>query len=295
MKKAGFIAIVGRPNVGKSTLMNKLLGQKISITSRKPQTTRHQILGVKTTPDTQLVFVDTPGMHKRTPKAMNKYMNKAARDALLDVDVVCFVVGGTHWTEEDQLVLDKLQDVKAPVLLVVNKIDQVKNKKDLLPFIENLSKQCNFVQVLPVSAKNNEGLSDLEAIVTNLLPESEFFFPDEQITDKSDRFMAAELIREKLMRSLGQELPYAVTVEINQFKESEKLIQLDATIWVEKKGHKGIVIGKQGEKLKRVGSEARQDMERFFQKKVFLELWVKVKEGWSDDIRALRSLGYQDK
>ncbi len=292
--KVGMVSIVGRPNVGKSTLLNKLLGQKISITSRKPQTTRHNILGIRTTETSQMIFVDTPGIHKKQVKAMNQFMNRSALQSLHDVDVILFVVEGTRWTDEDENVLQKLQNVQCPVILLVNKIDKIKNKQEFLPHIASLSEKFNFHDILPISAKSGEQIDVLCQILEKLLPEGQPFFPEDQITDRSERFLAAEIIREKLMRSLGQELPYALTVEIEQFKESDKLLDIAAVCWVERKGQKSILIGKQGQKLKEIGRQARLDMEKLFGQKVYLQLWVKVKEGWSDDIRALRSLGYTE-
>ncbi|MDX1811786.1 MAG: GTPase Era [Gammaproteobacteria bacterium] len=292
--KTGFISIVGRPNVGKSTLLNKMLGQKISITSRKPQTTRHTITGIRTTDSSQMIFVDTPGIHKKQPKAMNQYMNRSALQSLHDVDLVLFVVEGTRWTDEDENVLQKLQTVKCPVILLVNKIDVIKEKEQLLPHLKTLSEKYQFHDVIPVSAKHGDQLGNLYKVIEDLLPEGQAFYSEDQITDRSSRFLASEIVREKLMRTLGQELPYALTVEIEQFKDNGGLLEIAAVCWVERKGQKAILIGKQGSKLKEIGKQARIDMEKLFDQKVFLQLWVKVKEGWSDDIRALRSLGYNE-
>ncbi len=292
--RSGFVAIVGRPNVGKSTLLNAILGQKISITSPRPQTTRQRILGIKTVPGAQAIYVDTPGVHKGAKRAINKYMNRAALSALGDVDLVVFVVEGTRWTDEDALVLERIKESGHPTILVVNKVDKVKDKRDLLPHIKALSEKHDFIEVIPMAAIRGE-VAPLEAAVFRNLPEGPFMFPPDQITDKSERFLAAELIREKLMRHLGKEVPYRIAVEIERFHEREDgLLEIDAVIWVERPGQKAIVIGKGGRQLKVIGTEARQDMERLFGHKVFLQLWVRVREGWSDDLRALRSLGYRD-
>ena len=292
--RSGYVALVGRPNVGKSTLLNRILGQKVSITSRRPQTTRHRILGIKTGEQVQTVYVDTPGLHHGGKRAMNRYMNRAASDALQDVDVVVFVVEGGRWTDEDDLVLEKLRQVHCPVILAVNKIDRISDKKQLLPYLQQASARMDFTQIIPLSARQGSQVAELEGAVEALLPESTPIYPEDQVTDRSMRFMAAELVREKLFRKLGQELPYGITVEIEQFKEEDGLFRINALIWVERDSQKAIVIGKQGALLREVGREARIDMEAAFDQKVFLELWVKVKEGWADDERALRSLGYDD-
>lgn len=291
--RCGYVAIIGRPNVGKSTLLNAILGQKISITSRRPQTTRHRILGIKTIGDSQAVYVDTPGLHLGGKRAMNRYMNRAAASVLDEVDVVVFVVEGLRWTDEDEHALRLLAPIKVPVILVVNKVDQISDKKALLPHLQALATKRDFAAVIPLSAKNRDNVAALEQTVLDRLPVSEPFFPEDQITDKSERFLAAELIREKLTRRLGEELPYALTVEIQGFKDEGGLLRISATIWVERPGQKKIVIGKGGTVLKDVGQKARLDMEKLFGHKVFLQLWVKVKEGWADDERALRSLGYE--
>lgn len=291
----GFVAIVGRPNVGKSTLMNHILGQKISITSRRPQTTRHQIMGIKTVDEAQFIYVDTPGMHLQTGdrnKAINRFMNQAASQALRDVDCVVFLVDRTRWTDEDQVVLDKLTHVEAPVILAVNKVDWLEDKSALLPWLESLSARREFAAIVPISAKHGTNVPELEAEVAKRLPEGVHYFPDDQVTDKSQRFLAAELVREKVMRQLGDELPYQMTVEIEEFREEGKVIHISALMLVERQGQKKILIGDKGERIKKIGIEARQEMERAFDSKVMLNLWVKVKRGWSDDDRALKSLGY---
>jgi GTP-binding protein Era len=294
VKKCGFVAIVGRPNVGKSTLMNHILKQKISITSSKPQTTRHRILGIKTENNVQTIYVDTPGLHLKAKKAMNRYMNKAADSILQDVDLILFVVEAGKWTDEDENVVAKLSTVSVPVILVVNKVDKLKRKDQLLPFIEEVSKHMSFRDVVPLSAKSGDNVDAVEQIVETCLPEGTAMFPEEQITDKGQRFLAAEMIREKLMRRLRQDLPYALTVEIENFTDEKNMIRIDAVIWVERDSQKGIVIGKSGEILKEVGTQARRDMERLFEKKVHLNLWAKVKKGWADDERMLKSFGYTD-
>ncbi|MFC6671685.1 GTPase Era [Marinobacterium aestuariivivens] len=294
-QRCGYVAIVGRPNVGKSTLLNRILGQKLSITSRKPQTTRHQILGIKTEDDLQVIYVDTPGLHKDQGKALNRYMNKAASDALRDVDLVIFLVDRTAWTDEDELVLQKISRVRCPVVLAVNKVDQLKDKTELLPHLEVLTAKMDFAEIVPLSAKSGRNVDRLEAIVAAQMPAGMHFYPEDQITDRSSRFVAAELVREKLMRNLGDEIPYGTTVEIEEFVQHEDgLLTISALILVERDGQKRIVIGDKGARLKTIGRDARLEMERMFDSKVMLNLWVKVRKGWADDDRALRSLGYDD-
>ena len=291
----GFIAIVGRPNVGKSTLLNKILGQKISITSRKAQTTRHRIVGIKTEGAYQEIYVDTPGLHIEEKRAINRLMNRAASSAIGNVDLIVFVVDGTHWNADDEMVLNKLRATKTPVVLAINKIDNVKNKDELLPFITEITSKYEFAHVLPISAEKGDNIDALENIVRQSLREGAHHFPEDYVTDRSQRFMASEIIREKLMRFTGEELPYSVTVEIEQFKVNERgTYEINGLILVERDGQKKMVIGHQGQKIKTIGSEARADMERLFDNKVHLELWVKVKSGWADDERAVRSLGYMD-
>ena len=292
--RCGYVAIVGRPNVGKSTLLNHILGQKLAITSRKPQTTRHNMLGIKTEGEIQAVYVDTPGLHKQNDKALNRYMNRSASTALKDVDVVVFVVDRMRWTDEDQLVLEKVQHVKCPILLAVNKSDRLEDKSELLPHLGWLAEQLPQAEIVPISALQGQNLDTLEKLVGERLPESEHFYPEDQITDRSSRFLAAELIREKIMRQLGAELPYQITVEIEEFKQEGRILHIHGLILVERDGQKKIIIGDKGERIKRIGADARKDMETMFDSKVMLNLWVKVKGGWSDDERALRSLGYLD-
>lgn len=292
IQRCGYVAIIGRPNVGKSTLLNHILGMKLSITSRKPQTTRHQILGVKTNDVVQTVYVDTPGIHQRSGTAINKYMNRAATSVLSDVDAILFVVQVNKWTEEDQAIIEKLKSVKCPVVLVINKTDMLADKKQLLPIIEKLSALHDFVDIIPVSALNGSNIETIEQKVSVLLPENEHIYPDDQITDRSMRFLASEIIREKLVRELGQELPYTSAVVIDKYDEDEDIVRIHATIFVESAGQKAIIIGKKGAKLKSIGTKARIDISTMVDSKVYLNLWVKVREGWSNDEIALRGLGY---
>ena len=302
--KSGFVAIVGRPNVGKSTLMNHLLGQKLSITSRKPQTTRHRIHGILTDDEMQIVFVDTPGIHSKEVKAINERMNKAAVSALSDVDLVLFVVDGLQWREDDLLTLEKLSATNLPVVLVINKSDTVKDKSQMLPLIEGFSESFDFADIVPVSALRGHNLDRLKEVIGQFLPVRPPIFDPEQITDRSERFLASEIIREKIMRASGDEVPYELTVQIDTFKDEpahkdpetgkwrKAVTFIDATIFVERAGQKTIIIGDKGSRIKQVGIDARKDMEALFDRKIMLTLWVKVKKGWSDDERALTSLGY---
>ncbi|MBT8440355.1 MAG: GTPase Era [Gammaproteobacteria bacterium] len=293
-ERSGFAAIIGRPNVGKSTLLNRFIGLKLAITSHKPQTTRHSIVGVKTRNDGQIVFVDTPGIHRRGSQAMNRYLNRTAKTALSDVDILLFVVQAGVWNREDKLVLKTVIESKTPVILVINKIDLLEDKEQLLPYIAELKELHAFLDVLLVSAKNGKQVEELENRVLQALPEGEKIYPEDQLTDRSERFFAAELIREQLTRHYHQELPYATTVEIESFSEEKKLYRINALIWVERKGQKAILIGNKGEAMKKVGTLARKAMEKFLGKKVYLQLWVKVRESWSDDEKALSKLGYTD-
>ena len=290
--RCGYIALVGRPNVGKSTLLNHILGQKISITSRRPQTTRHRVLGIKTRDTAQLIYVDTPGIHDYSGRAMNRHMNRTASSVLLDVDVVVFLVDCSKWTADDDLVLTKLDKLDCPVILAVNKIDRLANRDELLPRLQELSGKRSFEQVIPISAARGDNVTALEAAIETLLPRAPAMFPEDQVTDRSVRFLAAELVREKLFRKLGRELPYGLTVEIESFRSESAITHIHALIWVERKSQKTIVIGKQGRVLEAVGMEARKDIEALIDGRVNLKLWVKIKEGWADDERALRSLGY---
>lgn len=292
--RCGYVALVGRPNTGKSTLLNRLLGQKISITSRRPQTTRHSILGIKTEDDSQIVYVDTPGLHTHTPRAMNRYLNRTALDTLMDVDIIVFLIEARRWSADDQWILDKMASLQRPVILAINKVDRIDQKENLLPLLAEVADKYPFTDIVPVSALRGDNVTELEDCIRKQLPEAAAFFPEDQITDRSERFLAAEMVREKLFRKLGDEIPYGLTVEIEKFTQEGRLRKIYALILVEKASQKRIVIGKQGQLLKEVGREARRDMQKLFGSKVFLQLWVKVKEGWADDERALRSLGYSD-
>ena len=292
---AGLIAIVGRPNVGKSTLLNALLGQKISITSKKPQTTRHRILGILTEENRQAILVDTPGLHTEEKRAINRLMNRAASSSIAEVELIMFLVEGTHWTQDDELVLTKVKQRCTPCILVVNKTDNISDKDELLPHLKKLGEMHEFKEIVPISASKGHGVDTIRQLCLTTLPEGTFWFPEDHITDCSSRFMASEIIREKLIRFTGDELPYSITVEIEQFKMDDKgIIHINALILVERETQKRMVIGNRGERLKTIGQEARRDMENLFESKVFLETWVKVKSGWADDERALRSLGYGD-
>ena len=292
--RCGYVAVVGRPNVGKSTLVNHILGQKLAITSRKPQTTRHNMLGIKTEGAVQAVYVDTPGLHKGGQSALNRFMNRSALTALKDIDVAVFVVDRMRWTDEDEMVFERIQHLTCPLIIAVNKADRLEDKSQLLAHLEWLASKLPNAQIVPVSALHGHNLDTLERLVAEYLPVSEHFFPEDQITDRSSRFLAAEMVREKIMRQLGAELPYQITVEIEEFKQEGRILHIHALILVERDGQKKIIIGDKGERIKRIGQEARKDMEILFDSKIMLNLWVKVKSGWSDDERALRSLGYQE-
>ncbi len=293
-KKCGYVAIVGRPNVGKSTLLNYVLGMKLSITSRKPQTTRHQITGIKTEGDVQAIYVDTPGIHQRRNTAINKYMNRAATSVLSDVDVLLFVVQALRWTDEDKAVLEKISQTRATVVLVVNKIDKLEDRNELYPYIEKLNALYDFKEVIPVCALQGKGLDVVESVVEKYLPVGEHIYEQDQVTDRSVRFLSSEIIREKLVRELGQELPYTTTVEIERFEEQDGLTRIHALIFVESTGQKAIIIGNKGSRLKSISTSARKDIETLIGDKVFLKCWVKVREGWSNDERSLRGLGYSN-
>lgn len=292
IKKSGFVAIVGRPNVGKSTLLNRLVGEKVSITSPKPQTTRWQIFGIKTFHHTQMIFIDTPGLHREEKRAMNRYMNRIASAVLLDADVIVFMVDATSWRSEDEMVLKKLQETDKPVILAINKIDLLDDKREILPLIEKLKDKYDFAHIVPISAMEAD-THLLEEDIASLLPEGPQLYPYDQITDKNIRFQVAEIVREKLIYATEKELPYTTTVEVEQFKEDGKITEISAIIWVERQGQKIIIIGKKGAKLKQIGMQARREIEKRLGKKIYLQLWVKVKENWTDDDKALRGLGYE--
>jgi GTP-binding protein Era len=291
----GMVAIVGRPNVGKSTLLNKLLGQKVIITSKKPHTTRHRIMGIHTNGPSQIVFIDTPGLHIEEKRAINRLMNRAAASSLADVAMVIFVVDGMTWTADDEMVLQKIQhrNDDRKIILAINKVDNIKDKESLFPYLTELAKKFDFDEILPISATKGTNVQRILDMARESLPAAPFYFPEDYVTDRSQRFMASEIVREKLMRFLGDELPYDATVEIEQFKMMENgVYQINALILVEREGQKRMVIGNKGERIRTIATQARLDMEKLFDNKVFLEVWVKVKSGWADDERALRSLGY---
>ena len=290
----GYIALIGRPNVGKSTLLNQILHLKLSITSRKPQTTRHSILGIQTEGDYQYVYVDTPGIHQKNKKAINRMMNKTAGSVLRDVDVIVFMVDGTKWTEQDEYVLGLIKNTLTPTILAINKVDKVGDKSSLLPFIEQMNARHTFSAIVPLSARTGAQVDALQLTLKPFLPESPHLFGDAQFTDRSVRFLCAELLREKIFRLCGEELPYATNVEIESFKEEENLIRIHALILVEKASHKRMLIGEKGQKLKEMATTARIDMENLLGKKVFLQCWCKIKSGWADDERMLKQLGYDN-
>ncbi len=289
---SGFIAIVGRPNVGKSTLLNHLIGQKVSITSRKAQTTRHRITGILTEERTQFVFVDTPGFQTQHLNTLNRGLNRVVSSSLRDVNVVLFVIEARHFDERDRQVMQLLPK-HAPVLLVINKVDVMSDKSELLPFIQDIAKEREFAAIVPVSARQDKQLDTLLDAIRPFLPEGEKIYPEDEITDRNERFLAAELVREKVFRFTGEELPYSVSVIIEQFKMDGKLRRIHAAILVDKDAHKAMLIGKNGEKMKEIATQARLDMEKLFEGKVYLEVWVKVRSGWADDARVLKSLGYE--
>ena len=291
--RCGLVAVIGRPNVGKSTLINAVVGRKVSIVTAKPQTTRHRILAVHNVADAQIVFVDTPGLHRKAGKAMNKLMNRTAANALADADLILFVSDATRWTSEDDDVLKRLQQAQAPVIAVLNKIDRVHPREKLLDTIALMAARHDFTEIVPISALKKDNLDDLMALLPPFLPESPPLFPDDMHTDRSAGFHAAEVIREKLTLSLHQELPYGLTVQVERYVEDEKGITINAVIWVERDSQKGIVVGKGGAVLKRVGREARLELKEQLQRNVHLEMWVKVKTNWADSEKDLLSLGYE--
>ncbi|MEZ5465131.1 MAG: GTPase Era [Lysobacteraceae bacterium] len=292
--RAGLVALVGRPNVGKSTLLNALVGFRLSIVTPRPQTTRHRILGIHTGMHGQIVYVDTPGMHRAEKLAMNRMMNRAARGALSEVQLAVLVIEAGQWREDDEIAFKAIQEAAVPAVLVINKVDRLADKSALLPFIAKVTAEREFVEVFPLSATRKKGLDALQDGLLRHLPVSDPLFAEDEITDRSERFLAGELLREQLMRQLGQELPYASTVEIERFEEDGNLRRIAAVIWVERDSQKAIVIGKQGARLKAISASARREMESLFDGKVFLETWCKVRDDWSDDESALRQFGYQD-
>ncbi|MEK9820275.1 MAG: GTPase Era [Pseudomonadales bacterium] len=290
--RAGYVAIVGRPNVGKSTLMNALIEQKISITSRKPQTTRHHILGIKTVDRVQILFVDTPGIHSNQKRAINRYMNRAAQSVIKDVDVIVMLVDRHIFNADDEMIMDRIQRTSSKLIVAVNKVDRLSDTAEVLPIIARLKDRGIEATFVPISASKRSNLEVLEQLIIEHLPESPFYFSPNEVTDRSQKFLVAELVREKLMRQFGEELPYASTIQIERMEWQEKVVQIEATIFVERVGQKAILVGRSGAKLKQVGIDARRDIESLLEKQVMLRLWVKVKRGWSDDERALKSLGY---
>lgn len=292
--RSGFVSLVGRPNVGKSTLANRLIGAKISITSRRPQTTRHRILGIRTEADSQLILVDTPGLHDPDGRLINRVINRTARNSLEGVDIVVLMINVRGWTDGDRLAFDLAAAAKTPVILVINKVDRLKDKSQLLPLIDESRRRFEFEAIVPVSALTGYNVDELYREIRARLPAAPKCFPDDQITDKSTRFIVTELVREQLFRQLGEELPYVTAVKIEQYDEQADRIHIHTDIWVEKDSHKGILIGKQGQRLKSIGSNARREIEKFVDRKIHLELWVKVRKGWRDDSAALEGLGYTE-
>ncbi len=292
-QRCGFVAVIGRPNVGKSTLINAIVGRKVSIVTAKPQTTRHRILAIHNVADAQIIFVDTPGLHLKAGKAMNRLMNRAAASALADADLVLFVSDATRWTEEDDLVLRRLESSRAPVIALANKVDKVRPKDKLLGVLDRLSKRYGFAEIVPVSAITGDNLDTLVAMLPRFLPSSPALFPEDALTDRSREFQVAEIIREKLTLMLHQELPYGLTVQVERLVEDDKGIAVHAIIWVERESQKGIVVGKQGSVLKRVGSAARREIAGQLGRPVHVELWVKVKANWADSEKDLLSLGFE--
>jgi len=292
-ESCGYVAILGRPNVGKSTLMNHLLGQKIAITSRKPQTTRHNLLGVDTSGGAQAIYVDTPGIHATAGgRAINRYMVRAATSVLADVDLALFLFEANRWTEEDDLVVEHLAQAKCPVIAVINKIDLLGKREEVLPVMAQAAERFAFAEIIPVAALKKRGLDELRTVIFGYLPDGPHLFSADQVTDKSERFLVAEIVREKLMRRLGDELPHRSTVAIERFQEGASVLEIHAVVYVERAGQKQIMIGKGGERMKGIGTDARGDIEILLDRKVMLRLWVKVKANWTDDERSLSHLGY---
>ncbi|MBF0254887.1 MAG: GTPase Era [Gammaproteobacteria bacterium] len=295
--RCGYVALVGRPNVGKSSLLNRLIGQKLAITSHKPQTTRHAILGIHSLPGGQILYVDTPGIHQRVDskrKALGHYLNRAAKAMLADVDVIVFLVEALRWTEEDAEVLKALSETSRPVVLAVNKIDRLQDKAQLLPYLQQTAARFPFKEVIPISAIKGSNTEQLESLLLALLPESDNLFGEDELTDRSERFFAAELLREQLTRRYAQEIPYALTVEIESFEDEGDRYRIHALVWVEREGQRKILLGHRGEAMKQAATEARKEMMAFFQKRVHLQVWIKVKDSWAGDEAALARLGYGD-
>ena len=291
---SGYAALVGRPNVGKSTLLNRLLGQKMAITSHKPQTTRHRIIGVRTDDQGQIVYIDTPGIHQRGNKAMNRYLNRTAHTTLMDVDLVVFVCQALAWHTEDEQVLKAIRQAAVPAIAVVNKIDTVQPREKLLPFLAELGQRHDFLEIIPVSAKDGSQVEALDELVLKHLPEGDLIFPQDQVTDRPERFFAAEILREQIIRRYHKELPYAVTVEIEKFEEQPNRYVIGAVVWVERESQRGILLGQQGKAMKEAASAARKNMLEFFDKRVHLDVWIKVKKSWSSDEASLAQLGYSE-
>lgn len=293
-KHAGYAALVGRPNVGKSTLLNRLLGQKMAITSHKPQTTRHRILGVRTDQRGQVVYIDTPGIHQRGNKAMNRYLNRTAHTSLADVDLALFVIQALTWHAEDEQVLKAIEQANVPAIAVVNKVDTVQPRERLLPFLSELGQRHRFLEIIPVSARQGTQVDKLNELVIEHLPQGEPIFPEDQITDRPERFFAAEILREQVIRRYHKELPYSVTVDIERFEEQPDRYVIGAVIWVEREGQRAILLGHQGSAMKEAASAARQNMVEFFGTRVHLDVWIKVKKSWSSDEASLAQLGYSE-
>ena len=287
----GYISIIGKPNVGKSTILNHILGKKISITSRKSQTTRNNILGIKTVKNKQMIFADTPGLHIKSSKVMNRVLNKSAASLIEDSDIVLFVIQRASMQELDHLVLKKIKESQSKTICVINKSDQVDDKNKLLPLIAQLNEAHNFLDIIPISAINNEGINELERLILKYLPENKHIYKDEDTSVNKDEFMISEIIREKIIRFLGDELPHDTFVKLEHFKDEEDITKIHAVIYVARQTQKQIVIGQKGEVLKRIGTQARIDLEKFYNKKVFLKTWVKVKKNWNTDSDYLQSLG----
>lgn len=292
-KRCGTVAVIGRPNVGKSTLVNALVGFRVSIVSPRPQTTRHRILGIATVEGGQIVYADTPGLHAAGKRAMNRYMNRAATGAIEGVDVGMLVIEAGQWREDDERAYEALRASGVPMVLVLNKVDTIKDKGSLLPFIAKVSEGRGFAEIFPLSARKGLGLEDLQRALLRLLPEADLLYAEDEVTDRSERFLVAELIREQLMRQLGDELPYVSTVEIADFKEEGRLLRISAVVWVEREGQKAIVVGAGGAQMRAIGQSARIAIEKLMDRKVFLELWCKVRDSWSDDEAQLRRFGYE--